>query len=153
MTLFTVKKGVRVTIASSVNAAYPQRFIIERQSPTHPGLWEGMGKKTYAGGESPGFAADAADRIWKITCQNKNGPWVHSRERVTEAGPSERIIYCDDDMTGDGDFNDLIVRIKFKDHEEGSDASKDENGDGIFKPPYKKHLPFDPDPGKGKYPL
>lgn len=144
MATFTVDKDVRVTITSTVNAAYPQRFIVERESPTQPGFWEGMGKKIYAGGESASFVAHSAITTWKITCQNQNGAWGYSRENLTGVGTKQIVIYCDDDASGDNDFNDIVVRVTLGYFSAGPagivpvdpasvDKTKDEDGDGKFK--------------------
>lgn len=153
MAIFSVDKNVRVLITSSVNAAYPQRFIVERESPTQPGFWEGMGKKIYAGGESASFVPHSAMTTWKITCQNQNGAWGYSRENLTGVGTQQIVIYCDDDTSGDDDFNDIIVRVNLGYFSVGPsgivavspesvDKSKDEDGDGNFK--QHKSLKDDP---------
>ena len=140
MANFTVDKNVRVAVTSTVEAANPQRFIIERESPTNPGFWEGMGKRIYAGGESASFVAHSAITNWRITCQNKDGDWRYSRENLVGVGTPQIIIYCDDDYTGDNDFNDIVVRVNLGYFvadpngiiSQNIDTSTDEDGDGNF---------------------
>lgn len=152
MAQFTVDKNVRVSITSSVNAAYKQRFIVERQSTTRPGWWEGMGKRVYSGGETDSFLAFSEITIWKITCQNDNNGkgWRDSIERLYGAGTTHITLNCDDDTQGDNDFNDIVVQVNLG---YGSavtlpgivptdptvDTSNDKAGDGDFRE-YKPKL-------------
>lgn len=103
-----------------------------------------MGKKIYAGGESASFCSTFSnDNLEKITCQNQNGAWGYS-ENLTGVGTQQIVIYCDDDTSGDDDFNDIIVRVNLGYFSVGPsgivavspesvDKSKDEDGDGNFK--------------------
>lgn len=143
---FTVDKNVRVSINSSVNAAYKQRFFVERQSTTKPGWWEGMGNRVYNGGESVAFFAFSEITIWKITCQNDNNGkgWRDSIERLYGAGTAHITLSCNDDNDGDDDFNDIVVQVSLGSGIGGSlsgivsddpnvDEKNDKLGDGDFR--------------------
>ena len=119
-----------------------------------------MGKKLYTGGEAAVFAPFFEISIWRITCQNDqgNGHWTDSRERLYGVGTSQIVLNCDDDKSGDSDFNDIVVKVQLGyngvsltgivpvDNNTGNVEEK--HGDGNFK--QDKVKTFNPEHKKGK---
>ncbi len=160
MAQFTVDKGVKVFIASTVNAAYRQRFAIFRQKNSHPGWWERMGKPIYFGGETQTFPQFSEETTWKIICQYdyENGSnWRDSKEKFSGGGTNQMTILCDDTPNGDLDYNDLIVRINLSESSGTYSDSinayininnvRESVGDGIYK---QYFIPKVPHPEIGK---
>lgn len=117
MAEFLIDKDVRLSITSSVSAAFQQRFFIEKRYEKDPkSEWREMGNHEYYGEHlvSIPFIADSEYSTWRIRCENqKDGDWRSSLEKRTGVGTKTIVIYCDDDNSkgADGDYNDLIVTI------------------------------------------
>lgn len=163
MSIFPVGKDVRIRITSTINAAYKQRFFIEKRFYNDPETqWREMGNHVYYGAQvTPlNFLAASEESFWQIKCENDNGKgsWRSSIQDMKGTGTSQVIIRCDDDKDGDDDYNDLVVTIDIISprDEKMSQADYDNFDKTALGPNGKIHtgpiVPLDPAPGKGHIP-
>jgi hypothetical protein len=157
MAEFLIDKDVRISITSNVNAAFQQRFYIEKRYDKDPfGIWRQMGNHLYNGVHSIpiNFLSDSEYSLWRIRCENqKDGDWRNSLENHTGGGTNKIVIYCDDDNSkgSDSDYNDLIVTVNLiypNDSKLGEDfyekfdkTANGPNGKTVNDSDKKHHLP------------
>ncbi|EEI93251.1 hypothetical protein HMPREF0765_1163 [Sphingobacterium spiritivorum ATCC 33300] len=117
--IFPVDPNVRISITSTTNAKFNQRFWIEkRYKNSLKGEWIQMGNHVYYGAQASAieFKIDTKNEEswWRIRGENDTGDGGWKSSRGIESlgvGTEEILIKFDDDFTGDSDFDDLVVKI------------------------------------------
>ena len=115
-TIVIVPENTKVEIRSAVNAANPQRFAVEREIVLYSEQWQLI--SFYPGGTSVHYDewANGTTRL-RITGDNKDGGWRQSRMHAYyPISTTFWQLSCDDDGTGDDDYNDLIVQVDMANH-------------------------------------
>ncbi len=111
-----IPENTKVEIRSKKNAANPQRFAVEREIVLYSENWQLI--SFYPAGETVHYDEwpNGTTRL-RITGDNQDGGWRQSRmHSYYPISTTFWQLSCDDDFTGDDDFDDLIVQVDLANH-------------------------------------